>query len=392
MKTKLKHLDYWLLVPFLLLVATGIVMVYSASSNVAVTQGLNNLVYLRRQVLFVLCGLILGGLAYLLKLDKLKSTKLIAGLLLLVVLLLLFLLVRRHFDPSSEINGASSWIKIGPINMQPLELAKLILILYLAKIYSQRWFNFSQQGLRKFWHELWPPIIVAILIIFLTALQPDLGGAAILATVLVLMSFASGIDLKYVIVIGISLIALFTSVYFYFQKESLTLGHSSYQLRRLMAFYHPFELEKSGGSQLVNSYYAINNGGLWGRGLGNSIQKLGYLPEPHTDFILAIIAEELGVIGVIIILTALFFLIARIVYLGVLAPTVYLSLLSYGIAGVIFIQSFFNIGGMLGILPITGVTLPFISYGGSSIIILSICMGIMLNVSINLRQSGKETT
>lgn len=388
MQTKLKNIDFWILVPFILLSALGIVMVYSASSNAAQLQGLNSSIYLKRQALFVAVGFLLCAFFYFLKIDVLKRSLFTKWFLLIVLALLIVLLIRKHFNPQASINGASAWISIGPFHIQPLELAKLALILYLAKVYSSRVLNISQQSLKQIFSQLWPPVLVGLLITGLTMFQPDLGGAAIIAAIVFLMSFASGLDIKYVVITVIFLIILFVCGYFYFAEHSMHMDHSSYRVRRLMSFYHPFKLEKSGGSQLVNSYYAINNGGLWGRGLGNSIQKLGYLPEPYTDFILAIIAEELGLVGVSLVIGLLAVLIFRIVYLGFSASQIYLSLLCYGIAGFLFIQSAFNIGGVVGLLPITGVTLPFISYGGSSTLVLSICMGIVLNISVNLRQNN----
>lgn len=389
MKVKLKNLDYWILIPFIVLSALGVIMVYSASSNAAVLQGLTNLVYLKRQLIYVIIGFGLCLLFYLFKIDLLKSRFFVQIFLIVVTGLLIYLLLRKHFRPTSMINGASAWIKLGPINLQPLELAKLALILYLAKVLSARTLRIHQQNLVPMLQELFPPILLSGLIILLTLLQPDLGGAAILASIVFLLTFSSGVDMKYVLSVILVLVALFVIAYFWFKHQLVVGVHSSYKLKRLMAFFHPFELEKTGGIQLVNSYYAINNGGLFGRGLGNSIQKLGYLPEPYTDFILAIISEELGVVGVILVLGLLFILIARIVYLGLHSTNAYWTLLCYGIATLLFVQTSFNVGGVVGLLPITGVTLPFISYGGSSQLVLSICIGICLNVSLNLKRTTK---
>ncbi|UQS82736.1 FtsW/RodA/SpoVE family cell cycle protein [Bombilactobacillus folatiphilus] len=361
-------------------------MIYSASSNAALLQGLSNIVYLKRQLIYVVIGLFGCFLFYLLKIDMLKRKLFVQDFVVVVLALLFYLLLKRHFDPQSMVNGASAWIPLGPIHLQPLELAKLALILYLAKVFSARSLRIRRQRLKLMMRELFPPILLAGLIILLTLLQPDLGGAAILASIVFLLTFSSGLDMKYVLAIVLALIALFAAAYFYFKHQLNVGSHSSYKLKRLMAFYHPFELEKTGGIQLVNSYYAINNGGLFGRGLGNSIQKLGYLPEPYTDFILSIISEELGIIGVIFVLALIFVLIVRIVYVGVKANNVYWTLLCYGVATLLFVQTAFNVGGVVGLLPITGVTLPFISYGGSSQIVLSICVGICLNVSVNLKR------
>jgi cell division protein FtsW len=167
-------------------------------------------------------------------------------------------------------------------------------------------------------------------------------------------------------------------------------GLKLYQLDRFRSFLHPFQLEQHGGAQLVNSYYAINNGGWFGRGLGNSIQKLGYLPEPYTDFILSITAEELGIVGATLILILLGILIVRSLLIGMRSRNTYHMLVCYGVSAILFVQTFINVGGLLGLIPITGVTLPFISYGGSSIIILSICMGLVLNISATEKRKREK--
>ena len=150
-----------------------------------------------------------------------------------------------------------------------------------------------------------------------------------------------------------------------------------------MSFLHPFELEKKGGAQLVNSYYAIHNGGLVGVGLGNSMQKRGYLPEPYTDFILSIAAEEIGTLGAIAILGLLFYLMWSIMEVGLYATSQFNALVCFGVTTILFTETVFNVGAVLGLLPITGVTLPFISYGGSSMIVLTSCVALVLNISAN---------
>lgn len=206
MQTKLKNIDFWILVPFILLSALGIVMVYSASSNAAQLQGLNSSIYLKRQALFVAVGFLLCAFFYFLKIDVLKRSLFTKWFLLIVLALLIVLLIRKHFNPQASINGASAWIPIGPFHIQPLELAKLALILYLAKVYSSRVLNISQQSLKQIFSQLWPPVLVGLLITGLTMFQPDLGGAAIIAAIVFLMSFASGLDIKYVVMTVIFLI------------------------------------------------------------------------------------------------------------------------------------------------------------------------------------------
>jgi cell division protein FtsW len=153
-----------------------------------------------------------------------------------------------------------------------------------------------------------------------------------------------------------------------------------YQYQRVLAMLHPFQMEKTAGAQLVNSFYAISNGGIFGVGLGNGIQKRGYLPEPHTDFIIAVISEELGLVGVIVVLGLLAIIVIRIIQIGIRAKKNYDSLVCYGVATMFMTQIILNVGGSIGLVPLTGVTLPFLSYGGSSMLILSIALGIVLNL------------
>ncbi|WP_439794943.1 FtsW/RodA/SpoVE family cell cycle protein [Secundilactobacillus kimchicus] len=160
----------------------------------------------------------------------------------------------------------------------------------------------------------------------------------------------------------------------------------SYKLARVLAFVDPFGHASSAGAQLVNSYYALSNGGLFGVGLGNSIQKRGYLPEPNTDFIMAIVGEELGLVGIVVILILLAIIIGRAVQLGIRSTNGYYALLCYGIATYFTVQAVINVGGVAGVLPITGVTFPFISYGGSSMFSLTLALGTLLNISTRERK------
>jgi len=156
---------------------------------------------------------------------------------------------------------------------------------------------------------------------------------------------------------------------------------NSYQLRRFLGFLNPFKTASGAGTQLVNSYYAISNGGLTGVGIGNSLQKRGYLPEPNTDFIMSITAEELGLIGVLLIMGLLLVIVIRMIYIGVRSNNTFNILVCYGVAAYLTIQTFINIGGIVGLIPITGVTFPFMSYGGSSMMVLTLSLGLVLNIS-----------
>ncbi len=217
----------------------------------------------------------------------------------------------------------------------------------------------------------------------LVIVEPDFGGTAILFMITLVMFSVSGVPTKIALAWLIGIVILVGAVFCIVVAWNPKFLQESYQFQRLMSFLHPFELERKGGAQLVNSYYAIHNGGLLGVGLGNSMQKRGYLPEPYTDFILSITAEEMGVIFTIVLIGLLFYLMWKIMNVGVHAVSQFDALICFGVTTIIFTEAFFNIGAVLGLLPITGVTLPFISYGGSSMIVLTAAIGLVLNVAAN---------
>lgn len=386
-KSKIQYLDYWLLLPYVILCAFGALMVYSASSDLMSIRGMKPDAYFTKQLVFIALGFILMMITYFLKLSVLKNRTFLKAMTIVVFLALIYLLLLSRFRPSAAINGATAWIQLGPLTIQPSEFAKLLIVIYLANMLSRKE-NELADGFVDNLKLFFSPVVLVAGIILLVFIQPDLGGASILAAVMVVMFFGTGMSYWY----GFSLItAVTTTVMILFsilRHFNFSTNVNSYKFNRILSFLHPFELENMGGSQLVNSYYAINNGGWFGLGLGNSIQKRGYLPEPYTDFILSITTEELGVIGTLVIIALLFALLARIFYLGIHATRMYHTLLCYGIGTIIFVQTLFNVGGLLGILPITGVTLPFISYGGSSMMVLAIALGIVLNISAQEKKAA----
>lgn len=384
MRQKLHHLNYNILVPYILLVVFGIVMVYSASSDILLVNGFNPAIYGIRQAIYAFCAIFLvGALCFFLKLGIFKSRRFVAGFLVICLLMLFYLICLKLFKGSAAaVNGSVGWIDLKIIKIQPLEIAKLALVIYLAYFLDRHDGSFKKGHIIQ---NLSRPAILAAFMMFLVIIEPDFGGTAVLAMIVIVMFSVSGVPAKNAVLclIGIG-ISVFLLV-FLIIKWNPEFLQESYQYRRFLSFLHPFELEQKGGAQLVNSYYAIHNGGLLGVGLGNSMQKRGYLPEPYTDFILAIIAEEIGVIGALLVLGLLFYLIFSIMEVGNKASSQFNALVCFGIATIIFTQTFFNVGAVLGLLPITGVTLPFISYGGSSLLVLSAAIGIVLNISANER-------
>ena len=380
-RRKSRYLNYRIFIPYLILVVLGIVLVYSASSDILLVNGFKPNVYGIRQAIYAVVAFLFFGVPFFaLKIKVFKSPKFVAGFLIICILMLVWLVFLRFFHSSAAVNGAVGWINLGFMNLQPLEVTKLALVIYLAYVLDRRDGKFTRGRIKT---NLSHPAILAAFLMCLVIVEPDLGGTAILFMITLVMFSVSGIPAKLALtwLIGIALfIGLVVLLIIIWNPEFL---QKSYQFQRLMSFLHPFELERKGGAQLVNSYYAIHNGGILGVGLGNSMQKRGYLPEPYTDFILSITAEEIGVILTILLVGLLFYLMLEIMNVGIHAVSQFDALICFGVATIIFTEAFFNIGAVLGLLPITGVTLPFISYGGSSMIVLTAAIGLVLNVSAN---------
>ncbi|GEK28437.1 FtsW/RodA/SpoVE family cell cycle protein [Furfurilactobacillus siliginis] len=371
---KLKLVDYYVLIPYIVLSFIGIVMVYSASTNVAASTGTTAAAYLIKQSAYVVVGLVLAFIFFRMRLSILRNWRVVTfatgGILFLVLFVLVF---------GARVNGAKGWINLGPVNIQPEEFLKLYIVLFLAHYMDSHQFSIETH----YWRTMRGALALLAVLVGCILIQPDTGGAAIDICIILIMALASGNKHNVPMEILTGLFVAYIGMLSILSHVDLT--HSffgkSYQIQRFVAFVDPFGTIKTVGRQLVNSYYAISNGGLFGVGLGNSIQKMGYLPEPNTDFILAVTSEELGAIAVLGILLLIGTLAFRAIRLGNRAETAYESLMCYGIATLLTVQTLFNVGGVVGALPITGVTLPFISYGGSSMLVLSMCMGLLLNVS-----------
>ena len=361
--------DYYLMVPYLVLWMIGIVMVYSASSAIEMQNGGNPTSYLIKQTIYVIMGIgcLIFGANY--PLRHYRTPRFLRDSTLVMVGMLLFVLVLSH-----AVNGAKGWINLGVINIQPVEICKIYFILYLsdrmARVRARNDHFISSGG---------GPWLVVALCLLLIVLQPDIGGMAINVMIVVVLFLACDFRWSF----GISVLLIIPTMCYLLVEKAVESGLiHGYRMARFVAFLNPFGNASGSGSQLVNSYYAISNGGVFGSGLGNSVQKMGYLPEPNTDFIMSITSEELGLVGVSVILILLMIIICRMIQIGVRSNSMYEILLCYGSATFILIEAFFNIGGVLGLLPITGVTFPFISYGGSSMLILSFTVGIIMNISI----------
>lgn len=368
---RFKLLDKWIFRPFMILILFSIVAIYSASSYSAMEDYGNPHHYLKRQSIIVGVSLFLSLLVYLLPLHLFRNKKVAQIGTISTILLLLVVFI---FDP---IKGARRWIPLGSFNLQPAEVAKFFVIWYLAYILSKK-----QSGLQyNFKNTVLKPGILVSLIALLIVLQPDTGTAIIIIIMAIMIVSASGAPMKYglsFIALGIALVGSVSLLIYIFGDKLPILG---YRYDRFLGLWDPFDYYETHGHQLVNSYYALNRGGLFGVGLGNSVQKTGYLPFPYTDFIISIIGEEFGLVGVSTILVLLGTIIGRSFYLGSKSKDSFNSLIFLGVGSMLLLQSLVNLAGITGLIPITGVTFPFISYGGSSLIIVSMSIALVANAS-----------
>lgn len=377
-KSLFRNLDYSLFFTYIFLILFGLVMIYSASQMTAIRiEGENPDYFYQKQLTNLIMGFVFFFLALIFPYRNLSNKYFLAFLMGVMVILEIWVSL---FGIGATDTGSQSWILIGGRTFQPSEYAKLFIIVYFAgSFYNKSKKNGSIQNLKL--NDITEPVLIWLLLIVLVGMETDLGAVGILFVIAIALILASGMTgkvlLKFSTVIGgIGMFAL--GVLLLVKYESI---FNPSRLGRFTSFRNPFEYADGSGMQVINGYYAIGNGGLEGLGLGQSIQKLGYLPHPHTDFIMAIIAEELGLFGVILTLGGIGFIVLKGFWIATTSKDVLARMLSAGIATWVGFQTFVNVGGMSGIIPLTGVTLPFISYGGTSIFLLSLAMGILINVS-----------
>jgi cell division protein FtsW len=358
---KTSQFDHILLFVVVALMGVGLVMVYSASSITSLAQMSDSLYYFKRQLLWVIVGLaamlLTSGIPY----NKLE--KIAVPLLGIAIVLLIIVLIP---GVARDIGGAKRWIRFGSIGFQPSEFAKICFVLYMAHSISVR-----QKVIKNFLHGMLPDLFVTALVFVLIYKEPNLSTATLIGGTYFAMYFlGSGSLINLGALAGCGAV-LVTSLIF----------QAGYRMKRFWAFIDPWENAKTSGYHIIQSLVAIGSGGIWGLGLGQSRQKFFILPERHTDFIFAITCEELGLIGGVAVLILFFILIWRGLYIASRAPNTFGFLTAAGITTVIGLQVIVNIGVVLSLMPTTGVTLPFISYGGSSTLFLAIGIGILLNIS-----------
>uniref|UniRef100_UPI003F694664 cell division peptidoglycan polymerase FtsW n=1 Tax=Streptococcus pluranimalium TaxID=82348 RepID=UPI003F694664 len=392
MQIEKKHLlNYSILLPYLILSVLGLIIVYSTTSATLVNYGLNPFKSMLNQGGFWIISLLAILFIYRLRLNFLKNSKILTGVLLIEVILLL---IARFF--TQEVNGAHGWIVIGPVSFQPAEYLKILVIWFLAFTFSRRQRSIAVYDYQALTRRRWWPRyasdftdwrLICLFLIGLVAAQPDLGNAAIIVLTVLIMITVSGIGYRWFSAIFLSITAasaLFLGIIGVVGVETMAkVPVFGYVAKRFSAFYNPFKDLTDSGHQLAHSYYAMSNGGWFGMGLGNSIEKRGYLPEATTDFVFSIVMEEFGMIGACLILALVFFLILRIILVGVKAKNAFNAMMAIGVGGMMLMQVFVNIGGISGLIPSTGVTFPFLSQGGNSLLILSVAIALVLNIDAN---------
>lgn len=366
--------DYWLALAVIALAGLGLVMVYSASAIVAQDRFGDSSFFFKRQAVWVLLGTAAAMIAQRIHYEQLRR---VTPLFVLITLVVLTLVLIPGIGRIA--GGARRWLTIGPASFQPAEAAKMAMALYMARFLTAR--TADVQGLQR---GVLPPVLLAGLMLGLIVLQPDMGSAILVGLVMAAMLFVGGARLLHLL--GLSLAGA--------PILAVAVLGEEYRRRRILAFLDPWADPQGMGFHIIQSLLALGSGGIFGVGLGASRQKYFYLPERHTDFIFAIVGEELGLIGTasVLLLFALFayrgFRIARA------APTRYAGLLASGITAMVLLQAVVNIGVTTGMLPITGVPLPFLSFGGSSLVFTMIGVGILLNISqyATTRQRGSAAT
>ncbi|AIQ52324.1 putative lipid II flippase FtsW [Paenibacillus sp. FSL R7-0331] len=379
--------DFQLLILTLVLVGFGLVMVFSSSSSLTLASSLfgnDPLYFIKKQIQWVVVGSIVMFTVMNIHYSKFKKWYAPIFLLTLVLLLLVAFAERT--------NGAKSWFNIGGLGIQPTELAKISIILYLSALITKK-----GERLRDLRTGYIPVMIIVGIVAGLIMMQPDLGSCLILVATSGLVIYAGGASMKHIIasiallVLGVGIVmGAKTAIDSLSPQTATVAADNNYKMDRISAFLDPFQDAQDGGYNMIQSLMALGEGGTSGAGFGQSIQKLHYLPYPYTDFIFAVIGEELGFIGTAIFLLVYLYFIWRGIMIALRCTDPFGTLVGVGVMGLIAIQAFVNIGGVTKTIPLTGVTLPFISYGGSSLVVTMFCMGIMLSISRETNRPAKE--
>jgi len=364
---RLSRPDFWLLGLALILLSMGLMTLLSASGIVADRIYSDPLYFFKRQLTFAAVGLLI--MTAITATPRAIVYKLQYPILLGALVLLLLTLTPL----AAKIKGAQRWLSVGPVNIQPMEFAKVALVMYLAYFMSAK-----QDMIKTFSRGVIPPFAVTGVFCLILLAQPDFGGAAVLSLLLFFMCLAGGTRLIYLVI----------SASLAMGGAYLLIMHEAYRFRRILAFLDPFKVARDEGYQLVQSLYALGSGGLTGAGLGDSKQKLFFLPDAHTDFIMAIAGEELGFIGMTLIFLLLGLFFWRAMRVAFLQEDLRDRLTAFGLTLMLGLSMILNMAVVLGVAPPKGLPMPFFSYGGSNLLTTFMCVGLLLNLS----RTAKEVT
>ena len=366
MARKLKS-DRVLFLTTLVLLCIGIVMVYSASALVAFQRFDQADLFVTRQVMWSVLGLVVLGVSMRIDYRAFRHDKVIWFVLGLVACLLVMVLF------SSPINGTRRWLQPFGLSLQPSELAKIACIFYAALMLERR-----RERINDLSHSVLPLGIVVGGLAGLIMLQPDFGTAIVLLAIIGVMVYAAGLSYRYLISVSLALVPLLV----------LVMVSAPYRVQRLLTFLDPGSDPRGAGFQLIQSLLAVGSGGATGRGLMEGVQKLFYLPEPYTDFIYAVIGEELGLVGTTAVLLCFCLVAWRGFRIALRAAEPFGGYLALGLTTMIALQAFVNMSVVLGLVPTKGITLPLISAGGSSLVVTLLAIGVLLNISQHEASDG----
>jgi cell division protein FtsW len=370
MARKLKS-DKLLFTATLVLVCTGVVMVYSASAVWAMDRADDQYLFLFKQLAWAVIGLSLVPVIMRIDYRTYREPVVIWTALAIVAVLLVAVLFGR------PVKGATRWLNLGGLGIQPSELAKIAVVIFVAALLERRMDRVNEPS-----HALLPIALVVGGVVGLILLQPDLGTAVAILTITGAMIFAAGISYQYLLGLGL---AALPALYFLIMR-------SEYRRRRIFSFIDPWADPLNDGFQIIQSFIAVGTGGLFGRGLMDGVQKLFYLPEPHNDFIYSVIGEELGLLGTTVVLLCFCILTWRGLRASFRAPDRFGAFLALGLTMMVSFQAFFNMSVVLGLLPTKGIPLPFVSYGGSSLLVNMIGVAVLLNISQHASSSSRVVT
>ncbi|WP_108669787.1 stage V sporulation protein E [Peribacillus acanthi] len=361
MPLKKSNPDFILIIVTLSLLSIGLIMVYSASAIWATYKFDDSFFFAKRQILFAGVGIL--AMFFIMNIDYWTWRTWAKVIIIICFVLLVLVLI-----PGIGVwrNGSRSWIGVGAFAIQPSEFMKLAMIAFLAKFLSER-----QKYITSFKKGLVPSLSIVFLAFGMIMLQPDLGTGTVMVGTCVVMIFISGARISHFVGLGLIGVVGFIGL----------IISAPYRIKRITSFLDPWEDPLGSGFQMIQSLLAIGPGGLFGLGLGQSRQKFFYLPEPQTDFIFAILSEELGFIGGSFVILLFALLLWRGIRIALGAPDLYGSFLAVGIIAMVAIQVMINIGVVTGLIPVTGITLPFLSYGGSSLTLMLMAIGVLLNIS-----------